>query len=56
MMFAQAIQNERLDEGETLRVEAVWPVSERPSGELQATARLLAQGTNIEQATTFSLP
>ena len=56
MMFAQAVQNETLADGETLRVEAFWAVPERLSGPLQATGRLLAQGTGVEQTTSFSLP
>ena len=55
-MFSQALRNERLDAGATLRHQATWRYPAATRGTFTAQGMLTATGRNISQETEFTLP
>ncbi|MEX2572258.1 MAG: BsuPI-related putative proteinase inhibitor [Gemmatimonadota bacterium] len=53
--FTQALRQERVEPGETLRFEAIWPATGSPTGSFVATGSLTASNYEVEQSTGFEL-
>jgi Intracellular proteinase inhibitor len=54
-VFTQAVREERLEPGETVRHEARWPVPAAASGEYEAVGILTALEHRVEQVARFEL-